>query len=50
MAVNAQQQVLRVRSQSDPADAIRDPDAIRPVVKQWRDQPQTALSSETLTG
>src|ERR1051326_1150352 len=27
-----------VRAQADPEDAIRDPDVIRPVVKQWRDQ------------
>jgi hypothetical protein len=33
-----------VRSQSDPADAIRDPGAIRPVVKQWRDQLSESLS------
>jgi hypothetical protein len=33
-----------VRAQADPADAIRDPDAIRPVVKQWRDQLSESLS------
>lgn len=33
-----------VRAQADPADAIRDPDAIRPVVKQWRDQLSEGLS------
>ena len=33
-----------VRSQNDSADAIRDPDAIRPVVKQWRDQLSESLS------
>jgi hypothetical protein len=33
-----------VRSQKDPADAIRDPGAIPPVVKQWRDQLSESLS------
>jgi hypothetical protein len=33
-----------VRSQDDSADAVRDPDAIRPVVKQWRDQLYESLS------
>jgi len=37
-----------VRAQADPSDSIRDPDAIRPVVKQWRDQLSASLSVRKL--
>jgi hypothetical protein len=33
-----------VRANANPADAIRDPDTIRPVVKQWRDQLSESLA------
>jgi hypothetical protein len=38
-----------VRRQADPADAIRDPEAIRPIVKQWRDQLSESLSEHLST-
>jgi hypothetical protein len=38
-----------VRAHADPADAIRDPDAIRPVVNQWRDQLSESLSEHLST-
>lgn len=33
-----------VRLKDDPADAIRDPDTLRPVIKQWRDQLSESLA------
>ena len=38
-----------VRPQNDPGDAIRDPVAIRPVVKQWRDQLSESLAGHLST-
>ena len=38
-----------VRSQDDPADAIRDPGVIRPVVKQWREQLSESLAEHLST-
>jgi hypothetical protein len=38
-----------VRSHNDPADAIRDPGAIRPVVKQWREQLSESLAEHLST-
>lgn len=37
-----------MRAQADPPDAIRNPDVIRPVVKQWRDQLSESLSEHLL--